>query len=116
MHRKGCLNEFGIHVSLGAPYPAAFGTVPVDDIRNSSIKLVLTRHEQGAAFMAATYGRLTGKPGARCPEQTGQLDMVSTDGSACARCRSTTSPAISGHWARRCRSPTITAWRRRCAT
>ncbi|ACY17775.1 acetolactate synthase large subunit [Haliangium ochraceum] len=32
-------------------------------LQNSSIKLVLTRHEQGAGFMAATYGRLTGKPG-----------------------------------------------------
>jgi hypothetical protein len=39
MHREGCLDEFGIHVSLGAPYPSAFGTVPADDIRNSSIKL-----------------------------------------------------------------------------
>jgi len=35
----------------------------LDSMRNSSIKLVLTRHEQGAGFMAATYGRLTGKPG-----------------------------------------------------
>ena len=35
----------------------------LDALRNSSIKLVLTRHEQGAGFMAATYGRLTGKPG-----------------------------------------------------
>ncbi|MDE1464301.1 acetolactate synthase large subunit [Spartinivicinus poritis] len=35
----------------------------VESLRNSSIKLVLTRHEQGAAFMAATYGRLTGKAG-----------------------------------------------------
>ena len=35
----------------------------VESIRNSSIQLVLTRHEQAAAFMAATYGRLTGKPG-----------------------------------------------------
>jgi glyoxylate carboligase len=30
----------------------------VESLRNSSIKLILTRHEQGAAFMAATYGRL----------------------------------------------------------
>jgi acetolactate synthase-1/2/3 large subunit len=30
---------------------------------SSSIKLVLTRHEQAAGFMAATYGRLTGKTG-----------------------------------------------------
>jgi acetolactate synthase-1/2/3 large subunit len=35
----------------------------LDSMRNSKIKLVLTRHEQGAGFMAATYGRLTGKPG-----------------------------------------------------
>src|SRR3954462_3516559 len=35
----------------------------VESLRNSSITLILTRHEQGAAFMAATYGRLTGKPG-----------------------------------------------------
>jgi acetolactate synthase I/II/III large subunit len=35
----------------------------IESLRNSSIKLILTRHEQGAAFMAATYGRLTGKPG-----------------------------------------------------
>jgi acetolactate synthase-1/2/3 large subunit len=35
----------------------------VESIRKSSIKLVLTRHEQAAAFMAATYGRLTGRPG-----------------------------------------------------
>jgi len=35
----------------------------LDSLRNSTIKLILTRHEQGAGFMAATYGRLTGKPG-----------------------------------------------------
>lgn len=35
----------------------------VDSLRQSSIELILTRHEQAAAFMAATYGRLTGKPG-----------------------------------------------------
>ncbi|WP_343561878.1 acetolactate synthase large subunit [Kiloniella sp. b19] len=35
----------------------------VESLRTSSIKLILTRHEQGAAFMAATYGRLSGKAG-----------------------------------------------------
>jgi acetolactate synthase I/II/III large subunit len=35
----------------------------VESIRKSTIQLILTRHEQAAAFMAATYGRLTGKPG-----------------------------------------------------
>ena len=31
--------------------------------RSERIKLVLTRHEQGAGFMAATYGRHTGRTG-----------------------------------------------------
>jgi acetolactate synthase-1/2/3 large subunit len=35
----------------------------VESLRTSAIELVITRHEQAAAFMAATYGRLTGKPG-----------------------------------------------------
>lgn len=35
----------------------------LNSMQGSSIKLILTRHEQGAGFMAATYGRLTGKPG-----------------------------------------------------
>ncbi|MCB4457062.1 acetolactate synthase large subunit [Leisingera sp. McT4-56] len=35
----------------------------LESLRTSNIQLVLTRHEQGAGFMAATYGRLTGKPG-----------------------------------------------------
>ncbi len=35
----------------------------LESLRASSIRLVLTRHEQGAGFMAATYGRLTGKVG-----------------------------------------------------
>ena len=35
----------------------------LDSLKDSSIELVLTRHEQAAGFMAATYGRLTGEPG-----------------------------------------------------
>ncbi|BAS67492.1 acetolactate synthase large subunit [Bathymodiolus septemdierum thioautotrophic gill symbiont] len=35
----------------------------LDSLQGSSIKFILTRHEQGAAFMAATYGRMTGKTG-----------------------------------------------------
>ena len=35
----------------------------VESLRRSSIELILTRHEQSAAFMAATHGRLTGRPG-----------------------------------------------------
>lgn len=35
----------------------------VESLRRSKIELVITRHEQAAGFMAATYGRLTGRPG-----------------------------------------------------
>ncbi|HET6603198.1 MAG TPA: acetolactate synthase large subunit [Xanthomonadaceae bacterium] len=35
----------------------------LESLRTSNIRLILTRHEQGAGFMAATYGRLTGKAG-----------------------------------------------------
>ncbi len=35
----------------------------LESLRESSIRLILTRHEQAAGFMAATYGRLTGKAG-----------------------------------------------------
>ncbi len=35
----------------------------LDSLASSSIKFILTRHEQAAGFMAATYGRLTGKAG-----------------------------------------------------
>lgn len=35
----------------------------LQSLKGSSIQLILTRHEQAAGFMAATYGRLTGQPG-----------------------------------------------------
>ncbi|HEX7815359.1 acetolactate synthase large subunit [Dyella sp.] len=35
----------------------------VESLRESSIKLIVTRHEQAAGFMAATWGRLTGEAG-----------------------------------------------------
>ena len=35
----------------------------LNSLRNSKIQLILTRHEQAAGFMAATYGRLTGRAG-----------------------------------------------------
>jgi len=55
----------------------------VEAIRSSSIKLVLTRHEQAAAFMAATYGRLTGKPGV-CITTLGPGALNLTTGAAYA--------------------------------
>ncbi len=35
----------------------------LESLRTSKIRVIVTRHEQAAAFMAATYGRLTGKAG-----------------------------------------------------
>ena len=55
----------------------------VEAIRKSSIELVLTRHEQAAAFMAATYGRLTGRPGV-CIATLGPGALNFTTGAAYA--------------------------------
>jgi acetolactate synthase I/II/III large subunit len=55
----------------------------VESLRNSKIELILTRHEQGAAFMAATYGRLTGKPGV-CMTTLGPGALNLTTGAAYA--------------------------------
>jgi acetolactate synthase I/II/III large subunit len=55
----------------------------VEALRRSSIKLVLTRHEQAAAFMAATHGRLTGKPGV-CLATLGPGALNFTTGAAYA--------------------------------
>ncbi len=35
----------------------------LEAVRKSNIKFILTRHEQGAGFMADIYGRLTGRAG-----------------------------------------------------
>ena len=57
-----CLEEEGCEYIFGVP-----GEENLDFLdslsRSTKIKLILTRHEQGAGFMAATYGRHTGKTG-----------------------------------------------------
>jgi acetolactate synthase I/II/III large subunit len=55
----------------------------VESLRRSKIELIVTRHEQGAAFMAATYGRLTGKPGV-CMTTLGPGALNLTTGAAYA--------------------------------
>lgn len=35
----------------------------------------------------AMVERITGRVGAKCPEQTGQISLISAEGSACSRCR-----------------------------
>jgi acetolactate synthase-1/2/3 large subunit len=55
----------------------------VEALRRSSIELVVTRHEQAAAFMAATHGRLTGRPGV-CLTTLGPGALNLTTGAAYA--------------------------------
>src|SRR5918994_2119537 len=55
------LENEGVQRVFGVPGEENLDTV--ESLRTSSIDLVVTRHEQSAAFMAATYGRLTGRPG-----------------------------------------------------
>ena len=55
----------------------------VESLRRSRIALVLTRHEQAAAFMAATHGRLTGRPGV-CLTTLGPGALNLTTGAAYA--------------------------------
>jgi acetolactate synthase-1/2/3 large subunit len=56
-----CLEEEGIEYIFGVP-----GEENADFMmsleRSKKIRFILTRHEQGAAFMAEVYGRLTGNP------------------------------------------------------
>ncbi|MDD9952952.1 MAG: acetolactate synthase large subunit [Candidatus Woesearchaeota archaeon] len=56
-----CLEEEGVKYIFGVPGEENLDLL--ESMRESSIKLIVTRHEQHAAFMAATYGRLTGKTG-----------------------------------------------------
>ncbi|MBF0294403.1 MAG: acetolactate synthase large subunit [Magnetococcales bacterium] len=56
-----CLEAEGVERIFGVPGEENLDLL--ESLRTSSIKLVLTRHEQAAAFMAATFGRLTGKAG-----------------------------------------------------
>ena len=56
-----CLENEGVEYIFGIPGEENLDIL--ESLRQSTIKLVLTRHEQPAGFMAATVGRLTGKPG-----------------------------------------------------
>ena len=55
------LEEEGVKYIFGIPGEENLDFL--DSLSRSSIKLILTRHEQGAGFMAATLGRLTGEVG-----------------------------------------------------
>ncbi len=56
-----CLEAEGVKYIFGVPGEENLQFL--EALRTSSITFVTTRHEQSAAFMAATFGRLTGKTG-----------------------------------------------------
>lgn len=56
-----CLEAEGIAHIYGVPGEENIDFM--DALHGSDLKFILTRHEQGAAFMADVYGRLTGRAG-----------------------------------------------------
>ena len=56
-----CLENEGVEYIFGVPGEENLDFM--DALLDSSIRFVTTRHEQGAAFMADVYGRLTGRAG-----------------------------------------------------
>ena len=56
-----CLENERVEYIFGVPGEENIDVM--DALLDSPIKFVTTRHEQGAAFMADVYGRLTGKAG-----------------------------------------------------
>ncbi len=56
-----CLAAEGVEYIFGIPGEENLEVI--EAIAESPIRFITTRHEQGAAFMADVYGRLTGKAG-----------------------------------------------------
>ena len=75
------LENEGVEYVFGLPGEENLDVI--ESLRRSRIQLVLTRHEQAAAFMAATHGRLTGRPGV-CLATLGPGALNMTTGAAYA--------------------------------
>jgi len=56
-----CLENEGVEYIFGVPGEENLAVM--DALLDSSIEFITARHEQGAAFMADVYGRLTGRAG-----------------------------------------------------
>jgi acetolactate synthase-1/2/3 large subunit len=56
-----CLEREGVEYVFAVPGEENLDLL--ESLRPSAIRVLVTRHEQGAAFMAAAYARLTGKVG-----------------------------------------------------
>ncbi len=75
LENEGVIRIFGL--------PGEENLAMVEALRRSAIELVVVRHEQAAAFMAATHGRLTGRPGV-CMTTLGPGALNLTTGAAYA--------------------------------
>jgi acetolactate synthase-1/2/3 large subunit len=84
-----CLENEGVEYIFGVPGEENMDLL--DALLSSSVRFVMTRHEQGAAFMADVYGRLTGKagvclatlgPGATSPMNTSSLKRLPPTGTS----------------------------------
>ena len=88
-----CLKREGVGTVFGYPGGAI---LPVfDALYDADIKLVLVRHEQGAAHMADAMGRVTGKPGV-CIATSGPGATNLVTGIATANMDSSPMVAITG--------------------
>ena len=56
-----CLEKEGVEYVFGIPGEENLDMM--NALEKSNIRVIVVRHEQGAAFMADMYGRLTGKAG-----------------------------------------------------
>ncbi|WP_292463611.1 acetolactate synthase large subunit [Methanolobus sp.] len=56
-----CLENEGVEYIFGVPGEETIDLT--DSLSRSHIRFIVTRHEQGAAFMADMYGRMTHEPG-----------------------------------------------------
>jgi acetolactate synthase-1/2/3 large subunit len=88
-----CLEAEGVNVIFGLPGEENIDFI--DELRDSSIRFILTRHEQGASFMADIYGRITGRPGV-CLATLGPGAINLTLGTADAQLDSSPLVAIAG--------------------
>ena len=81
-----CLEAEGVEYVFGIPGEENIQLV--NALSKSSIRYLLTRHEQAASFMAEIYGRLTGKAGV-CSATLGpgaiNLQLVAARAAAWAR-------------------------------
>ena len=88
-----CLEEEGVHYIFGIPGEENLAVM--NALEQSKIEFITVRHEQGAAFMADVYGRLTGKAGV-CMATLGPGATNLITGVADADCDGAPLVAISG--------------------